>query len=179
MIGPMDPQFPAGISVFALMWAVPYLVCVWAGLLLLCVWQGWGERVQTSPLFTLAVFRCGAWPRVCHKPADSGTNTAVKHQSWQLMQTLLITAGSFRRVCVCVCIPSCECTLFVFRFLTSHSVFCQVQVADLEKKIKSGSINNIFGTRKSIECLQNCKSLLQWDRPTTTTSCSTCINVHI
>lgn len=28
MIGPMDCQFPAGISVFALMWAVLHLVCV-------------------------------------------------------------------------------------------------------------------------------------------------------
>lgn len=28
MIGAMDCQFPAGISVFALMWAVLHLVCV-------------------------------------------------------------------------------------------------------------------------------------------------------
>lgn len=37
MIGPMDPQFPAGISVFALMWAVPYLVCVGRPLTPVCV----------------------------------------------------------------------------------------------------------------------------------------------
>lgn len=64
MIEPMDPQFPGGISVFALMWAVPYLGCVGRPLtpvyVCVCVWQAWGERVQASPLSTLAVFRCGA-----------------------------------------------------------------------------------------------------------------------
>lgn len=42
-------------------------------------------------------------------------------------------------------------------FLTSYSVFCQVQVADLEK-INSGSINKIYGSEKKI--LKASKSLL-------------------
>lgn len=33
----MDPQFPGGISMFALMWAVPYLGCVGRPLTPLCL----------------------------------------------------------------------------------------------------------------------------------------------
>lgn len=37
MIGPMDFQFPARISVFSLMWPVPYLVRVGMPLTPVCV----------------------------------------------------------------------------------------------------------------------------------------------
>lgn len=151
MIRPMDPLLPAGISEAALMWAVPCMVCVGRPVTPVCVWQGWGEGVRAGPLFTLPVFRCSAWPGVHHKPADAGTNAAVKHQSWQLTQTFLITACSFGHTCVSVCIWVHVCPItrmyivrvWVFNkqqpVLPSAGSWCQ------KNKINSGGINNISG----------------------------------
>lgn len=144
------------------MWLVPYLVCVGRPLTPVCVvklrWKGTRKPPPPPFFLTLAVFRCSAWSRVHNKPADSGTNTAVKHQSWQLSLTCLITAYSSDHICVCVPHYMNAHSSFVL-FLTSNSVFCQAQVADFKSKLNPGSINNIFGTDGNTQCFQHCKNL--------------------
>ena len=49
MIGPMDPLFPAGISVLALMWVVPCLVCVGRPLAPVCVAAGEVKGYMRDP----------------------------------------------------------------------------------------------------------------------------------
>lgn len=139
MIGPMDP---AGflLGLVRLLWCG--LCPAWCVLgrpphSCTCVaalrWKGTDE----PPYFNkkkkpLAVFRCGAWLRVLHKPADPGTNAAVKHQSWQLMQTILIAAcscGGGCSVCACVCVCVCVCTSIYFNARCTCAGFEQATVS--------------------------------------------------
>lgn len=142
-----------------------------------CVWHGWGEGVCASPLYTLALFRCNVECTINYKPGASGTNTAVKHQSWQLRQMLLATAFLFDHICVYY--ASVHCT-FVW-FLTSYGVLCQVQVAGFKSKINLGSINNMSGIQGEhwmLPALQKPHKellILQWE---SLILCSTCIYIN-
>ena len=105
----MYPLFPAGISVSTLMWLMSRVVCVGRPLTPVCVcvcvcvaglrWRG----TCKLPFLLWLCLDVVCDPGAHHKPADPGTNAAVKHQSWQPTQTLLITAGCVY-VCVCVCV---------------------------------------------------------------------------
>lgn len=157
------------------MWSLSWLVCVgWRpSRRCVCVWRRWGDGIRAQPLLTLAVFRCSAWPTALHKPAESGTNAAVKHQTWQLRQTLLITACAFSHICLCAfLLCACGCSYYCMQvcavgfvwFLTGYDVFCQIKGSCTYRKINSGSINGISGwqTLKTLQASNIYKSL-QWN----------------